>query len=239
MLIGLGLLAAVITLAVAAEWDDIMRTGLDPKEPFQTYRPPPAPDYAKASAWVLLPASPEHPVAGDPPTDVFFIHPTTFDGGHNWNGPIDDAASERLLERVMMPNYAGPFARVGRIFAPHYRQASLYAHLTLREDARAARVFAYGDVLAAFRYYLAHFNQGRPFLLVGVEQGGLLGDRLLREQIDTDPQLAARLAVAFRTWRTLEQGRRTKAQAALERIKAAPSLSRDLADIVERALTAV
>ncbi len=51
-----------------------------------------------------------------------------------------------------------------------------------------------------------------------------------------NPQLAARLATAFRTWRTLEQGRRGKAQAALERIKAAPSLSRDLADIVERAL---
>jgi aminopeptidase N len=51
-----------------------------------------------------------------------------------------------------------------------------------------------------------------------------------------NPQLAARLATAFRTWRTLEQGRRAKAQAALERIKAAPNLSRDLADIVERAL---
>jgi len=54
-----------------------------------------------------------------------------------------------------------------------------------------------------------------------------------------NPQLAARLATAFRTWRTLEQGRRAKAQAALERIKAAPRLSRDLADIVERALAAV
>ena len=51
-----------------------------------------------------------------------------------------------------------------------------------------------------------------------------------------NPQVAARLATAFRTWRTLEQGRRGKAQAALERIKAAPGLSRDLADIVERAL---
>ena len=51
-----------------------------------------------------------------------------------------------------------------------------------------------------------------------------------------NPQLAARLATSFRTWRTLEQGRRGKAQAALERIKAAPGLSRDLADIVERAL---
>jgi aminopeptidase N len=51
-----------------------------------------------------------------------------------------------------------------------------------------------------------------------------------------NPQLAARLATAFRTWRTLEPGRRGKAQAALERIKATANLSRDLADIVERAL---
>jgi aminopeptidase N len=51
-----------------------------------------------------------------------------------------------------------------------------------------------------------------------------------------NPQLAARLATAFRTWRTLEPGRRAQAQAALERIMAVPSLSRDLADIVERAL---
>ena len=36
-----------------------------------------------------------------------------------------------------------------------------------------------------------------------------------------NPQLAARLATAFRTWRTLEAGRRAKAEAALNRIKAA------------------
>ncbi|MBI3703317.1 MAG: aminopeptidase N, partial [Rhizobiales bacterium] len=51
-----------------------------------------------------------------------------------------------------------------------------------------------------------------------------------------NPQVAARLATAFRSWRTLELGRRAKAQAALERIKAAPGLSRDLTDIVQRAL---
>jgi len=53
-----------------------------------------------------------------------------------------------------------------------------------------------------------------------------------------NPQLAARLAVVFRTWRTLEEGRRGKAETALARIKAAPKLSRDLGDIVERALAA-
>ncbi|MGI8526306.1 MAG: aminopeptidase N C-terminal domain-containing protein, partial [Pseudolabrys sp.] len=51
-----------------------------------------------------------------------------------------------------------------------------------------------------------------------------------------NPQLASRLATAFRSWRTMEASRRAKAEAALARIKAAPGLSRDVADIVERAL---
>jgi aminopeptidase N len=53
-----------------------------------------------------------------------------------------------------------------------------------------------------------------------------------------NPQISARLATAFRSWRMLEGGRRAKAEAALTRIKGAPGLSRDLADIVERALAA-
>jgi aminopeptidase N len=51
-----------------------------------------------------------------------------------------------------------------------------------------------------------------------------------------NPQVAARLATAFRTWRGLEAGRRGKAQTALARIKATAGLSRDVAEIVERTL---
>jgi len=51
-----------------------------------------------------------------------------------------------------------------------------------------------------------------------------------------NPQISARLATAFRSWRILEGGRRAKAESALTRIKGVSSLSRDLADIVERAL---
>jgi aminopeptidase N len=51
-----------------------------------------------------------------------------------------------------------------------------------------------------------------------------------------NPQVAARLATAFRSWRMLENGRRDKAEIAMRRIKAAASLSRDVADIVERSL---
>jgi hypothetical protein len=87
--------------------------------------------------------------------------------------------------------------RVGRIFAPRYRQAGLYSLLTLREDAREARKFAYGDVARAFRYWRDHDGQGRPFLIVGVEQGGTLAARLLAEEVAPNAQLRARLAGAY------------------------------------------
>ena len=51
-----------------------------------------------------------------------------------------------------------------------------------------------------------------------------------------NPQLSARLATAFRSWRSLEDRRREHARATLSRIKAAAALSADLRDIVERTL---
>jgi aminopeptidase N len=51
-----------------------------------------------------------------------------------------------------------------------------------------------------------------------------------------NPQVAARLLTAFGTWKTVESGRRAKAEAALRRIAAAPSLSVDVSDIVQRSL---
>lgn len=191
-------LLAVVLAAAGYVWrDDILRTRLDPKEPFQTYEPPPAPDYAQRSAWALMPVRPETATAAEPAADVFFLGPTTFDGGSHWNAPIDDAKADRLFREVMAPNYAGPFVKVGRIFAPRYRQASLYTLMTLREDAKEARRFAYADVAAAFEYYLAHYNRGRPIVVVGVEQGGSLATRLLAEFTARDPTLKNRIAVAY------------------------------------------
>jgi aminopeptidase N len=44
------------------------------------------------------------------------------------------------------------------------------------------------------------------------------------------------MTTAFKSWRVLEPGRRARAQATLQRIADAPKLSRDVADIVNRAL---
>jgi len=51
-----------------------------------------------------------------------------------------------------------------------------------------------------------------------------------------NPQLAARLLSALKSWRALEPGRRALAQEALRRVSAAPSLSPDVSDIVRRSL---
>ncbi len=53
-----------------------------------------------------------------------------------------------------------------------------------------------------------------------------------------NPQVAARLMTAFRSWRALEPARRAKAEGELRRVASAPDLSGDLKDIVERSLSA-
>jgi aminopeptidase N len=52
----------------------------------------------------------------------------------------------------------------------------------------------------------------------------------------TNPQIAARLLTAMRSWRSLEDVRRGHAEAMLRRIASRPSLSPDVRDIVTRSL---
>lgn len=189
--LGIGLFL-LVAAAVGIWRGDILQAGLDPQIPFQTYRPPPAPDYRSPSAWAMRNVS--RPGAGD--AAVFFLHSTTFDGGEDWNGPIGDARADAYLKRVVIPNYAGPFARSGSISVPRYRQASLYTRLTLRDDARDARAFAYRDALAAFEAWLSDHPTG-PIVLAGVEQGGDLIDRLLQDRVASDEALRRRLVAVY------------------------------------------
>ena len=176
--------------------NDLHKDHLDPKLPFQIFTPPPAPDYAKAGSWYLNPQ-----LAGyfaDPrKVDVFFVHATSFDGGEKWLGPIDSNAAQLLVQNVQLPNYAGPFSVAGNIYAPRYRQASLFTQLTLSDDSMEARSFPYRDVDAAFRVFLKTRRGGRGFVIVGVEQGGLLAERLLSDIIAPDPALRSQLVAAY------------------------------------------
>jgi aminopeptidase N len=52
----------------------------------------------------------------------------------------------------------------------------------------------------------------------------------------TNPQVASRLLGSFKSWKMLEPARKDLAQASLAMVARTPGLSRDVADIAERAL---
>ncbi|WP_291898563.1 DUF3089 domain-containing protein [Maricaulis sp.] len=188
-------ITAAILLLMLAMWllrEQIFQTFQDPGEPYQTYTPPEAPEYADASAWYL-----QGQFDDDTTPAVFFVHPTTYSGGAEWNAKLDKDTANDRVEEVIIPNYAAPFAVSGSLFVPRYRQASLYSFMNNREDSVLARHFAYHDVEAAFRQFLQDVGDDRPIILVGVGQGGLHALRLGMDVVAPDEALTARLAVAY------------------------------------------
>jgi aminopeptidase N len=87
------------------------------------------------------------------------------------------------------------------------------------------------------RSLIGSFAQGNPTQFNRPDGAGyeFIADRILALD-PNNPQVASRMTTAFKNWRVLESGRRGLAQAALQRIAAAPKLSRDVGDIVQRAL---
>jgi len=191
---GIAVFALALVLAFLYR-DDIFQTIQDPRLPFQTYDPPIAPDYSSSEAWLSLPdlsADPyEHYSAGD----VFVVVPSVYRGGSHWNLPTDDLKRKTKLQRIVRPNYVGPYGSAGRLFAPYYRQASLYTFMTTREDARKAQDFAYQDVKRAFQVFLENSPPERPIILVGHNQGASHVQRLLMDFFQGD--LMQRLAAAY------------------------------------------
>jgi aminopeptidase N len=87
------------------------------------------------------------------------------------------------------------------------------------------------------RSLIGSFAQANPTQFNRPDGAGyeFVADRIL--MLDgPNPQIASRLTTAFKSWRALEPGRRAKAQSALRRIAASPTLSRDVSDIAHRAL---
>ena len=56
---------------------------------------------------------------------------------------------------------------------------------------------AYGDVVDAFKSYIADDSDGRGFVLIGHSQGAGLLERLMEDEIDDEPLLRDRLVAAY------------------------------------------
>jgi hypothetical protein len=159
---------------------------------------PPAPDYAQSAAWLALPgrngierSTPPGFAAVDEktaPADVFFIHPTMYLKNDVWNAAYDVAGA---YNAPVLLGQVSAFSGCCRMYAPHYRQASLQG---LNNSQAVA--LAYSDVARAFRYYIAHFNHGRPFIIASHSQGTAHAVRLLQDEILGTP-LQKQLVAAY------------------------------------------
>ena len=185
--------AAILIAAVAIVFqDNIALFALKPRSPFQTDTPPPPPAYGARGAWALWPDNLE---TGD--ADVFYVHSTTYASSNHWNAPLTDNIADRTLRRVAAPNEAGPFLRIGAVYGPRYRQATLFSAFTHKFDGISAQELAYKDVESAFLHFLAERSEDRPFVMVGYGQGGLHVLGILQYRVAGDDALRQQLAAAY------------------------------------------
>jgi hypothetical protein len=188
----------------------LIATHLAAQAPKSTITPP-APDYANADFWAALPdkqdLSDAIPKAlANLPTnssqaDVFFVHPTTYTSKKKedmpWNADLADQKLNQRTDESTIKFQASIFNSVGQLYAPRYRQAHLMAYFTKDQKvAQEAFEVAYADVKAAFEYYLAHYNNGRPIIIAAHSQGTTHCKRLLKEFFDGKP-LQKQLVAAY------------------------------------------
>ena len=175
--------------------------------------PSTVPDYSKPATWLCLPGRSDvcssalpttslsakgygsngpSAIAKNPAVDCFYVYPTV---------SRDDAPNSDLSpseEIGIAQTQFARFASVCRTFAPIYRQmtVSSIAAYVIGSDLHQSAELAYSDVLAAWRTYLAKYNHGRPFVLIGHSQGSLMLQQLIAREIDGKP-IAARMLRAI------------------------------------------
>lgn len=156
---------------------------------------PVATDYSQSAHWLSLPATVNK-------VDVFYLYPTA------WNkvAPSDpninevDNASMQKGSNAAFARQATAFETVGNVYAPYYRQADAQYTLTLPTLAQREQVIAGAptvDAVAAFDYYIKHYNNGRPFILAGHSQGSNVLLNLLADYMKVNPEVYRRMVAAY------------------------------------------
>lgn len=202
----LALMAAGAAIYFTGNTINIIAWLAGPPKNWDLARKAPDPDYAQPASWAAWPGRdspamfvPKGVANGSAPreVDVFFIHPTGYMNGADWNSPLNARSRTEENTKWMMANQASAFNGVANIYAPRYREASIFRYLSAPEDiASKAMDFAYADVVRAFEFYLANENKGKPFIIASHSQGSQHAFRLLQEHIDGQ-EVQGRMVAAY------------------------------------------
>ncbi|HWE80377.1 MAG TPA: DUF3089 domain-containing protein [Gaiellaceae bacterium] len=104
-----------------------------------------------------------------PPIDCFYVYPTV---SQEKRGNADLKIQE--AEKAAVIPQAARFSQACRVFAPVYRQTT--------DRPGGSSALAYSTVLAAWRDYLVHWNDGRGVVLIGHSEGAFMLERLIQDQ---------------------------------------------------------
>ena len=131
------------------------------------------------------------------PIDCFYVYPTVSEDPAGNSGMTAGPGEQRAVAQQF-----AAFASVCRPFAPIYRQVTIAGvEAVLRHEPLAVDFeLPYEDVLAAWRHYLAHDNNGRGVVLIGHSQGARILARLIAHEIEGKPEqrlLAGALILGF------------------------------------------
>ena len=166
---------------------------------------PNPPKYDTAEAWAVLPEVYPEQIKfftnnHEPKlADVFYIYPTLLTEKKNtqWNAAIDQKEVRQEVLNTPVKFQASAWIDAANLYVPYYRQAHYRAYLDpFQKEGKKAFRLAYEDVRRAFRYYLKHYNLGKPIILAGHSQGSHHLKEILKEFFDGKP-LQKQLVAAY------------------------------------------
>ena len=155
---------------------------------------PPVPDYTDSTQWYIVDRQ------GD--ADLFYVI-STETGDHMIGDDTchyADTYDPYLRGRMAHEMHAVDSFYSGRLnyFSPYYRQASIQSWAT--EEMAMLRIqLPMKDCVTSFRYYMEHFNQGRPFILAGYSQGAYALVEIMKQMPDSIVQrMVAAYAIGYK-----------------------------------------
>jgi hypothetical protein len=151
-------------------------------------------DYSVADHWLRIPTS-------NYKVDVFYLYPTS------WAKTDSSESSICAIDNTLMLHYsnlayirqASAFETVGNVYAPYYRQLDIASRDTMTNDEQEATVAGIPttDAVAAFDYFIKHYNNGRPFILAGHSLGSNVTSNLLKGYLKDHPDVYSRMIAAY------------------------------------------
>ena len=124
--------------------------------------------------------------------DCFYVYPTTStEPGNNADLTVQPSEVDVAVAQ------ASQFSRVCNVWAPMYRQATEAALGDGAARRPAVIATAYDSLLAAWKDFLAHDDDGKPIVFIGHSQGAAMLIKLLRAQVDPSPSLRRQMVSAI------------------------------------------